>query len=244
MFSVGSNYARSDIVSVLFYPPAMVGVFSLLGEILLWSGTLNGWYSSGYVVLVALCANRICLRSGLLCAVLAVMVHVYVFVHPRWLFVMPPLEQVVAYASMIAAAVLLARRAPSNIEINDGLARGSTLPFIDKSPSSSANGRYWHVPEGTGDWQEDSQLGSEYGRIYVEQWASKGTGPLFPWIVRDMVRSGRWSGIEAGFTGVVGRLALRRINRDLSPERERDVVSYNAAVSARIRLHHNADDLR
>lgn len=73
------------------------------------------------------------------------------------------------------------------------------LPFVSAESC-------WGVVA-TGDWETDSGLGAEYARLYVRAMRDAGRGPLLSWIVRDMMRSGTWTGIEAAFLSTVGRYA-------------------------------------
>lgn len=76
---------------------------------------------------------------------------------------------------------------------------GNGLPFL--SPESC-----WLVTP-TGEWETDSGLGAEYARLYVREMRDTGRGPLLSWIVRDMMKRGAWTGIEAAFLSTVGRYA-------------------------------------
>jgi hypothetical protein len=77
------------------------------------------------------------------------------------------------------------------------------LPFMGKKP----NGRTlcWKV-EPTGDWLADNEIGEQYARMLLKLRTSR--RPLLCLIVRDMIATGRYTGIEAGFLGTLGHNLL------------------------------------
>lgn len=212
MFTISSRYATADWLSTVLYPIAFVVLLTAAGDLLTTTGVLSGWHSTPYMLAVAVCSSQVCLRAGLLCAVMSALAHNFAFGPVRWAWAVPSLDQAVSYAVLLIGAIILARRAPSRADPKDQDGPTQTLPLVGRRDGSI--GRYWSVPAPTGDWGDDAALGAQYGRIYVEAWHKDGQGPLLPWIVRDMVNAGRWLGIEAGFMGVLGRAALRRLTPD------------------------------
>lgn len=93
----------------------------------------------------------------------------------------------------------------------------SRLPFMyDRS--------CWHV-EPTFDWAADCGVGSDYAILYIDLARSEFAPPLC-WIVRDMIRVGQWTGIEAGFLSTIGANALRYCPVDIwddHPAQQSDV---------------------
>ena len=76
------------------------------------------------------------------------------------------------------------------------------LPFVRNQNDRNAGKRiFWFVQSG-GAWIEDCRVGHEYGRIFLDRRQRFGA-PLLTWIIRDMIRAGRFSGVEAGFLGVI-----------------------------------------
>lgn len=205
-------WIRVDTLSMLVYPLVMVALMTLVGEVALARGWLHGWYSSSYVVICALAANRVCVRAGLVCAAFSVMAHSYFFVAPRWAFEIPPPEQTLSYVSMFLVAYAVGRREPVKGPPHESiLCRPKVaLPFTAERSSSDDNAQrriFWLV-EPSGDWKDDTHIGSEYGRIYLEHARRTHRGPLLGWVVADMIRGGQFTGVEAGFLSVVGRAAL------------------------------------
>lgn len=94
-------------------------------------------------------------------------------------------------------------------------AQTSCLPFVqfgydlegDRRTSSFWNVRASHV------WAVDDQIGREYGRLFLNARQARvpGTPPL-SMIMRDMVKAGRWTGVEAGFNAVIEGEGLGRDN--------------------------------
>lgn len=210
-----------DPLSTVLYPVAIVAVMTVLGEIALSFGWLRGWYSSAYVMGCALVANRVCLRAGIVCAGLSAITHSYVFVHPRWAFEVPPPEQAIAYFTMFVVAYAVGRReAVRRPPTDDPIVPGATMPFTAESRHDDTR-RFW-VVESSGDWSEDTQVGSEYGRIYLECARRSHRAPLLGWVVADMIRGGRYTGVEAGFLSVVGRAAADASRAALAPRQQDD----------------------
>jgi len=87
------------------------------------------------------------------------------------------------------------------------------LPFVGDE-------RFWSVAA-SGDWGEDSRKGAEYARLYVAHMRATGRGPLLSWIVKDMIKAGTWTGIEAAFLVAVGQFA-QAVVPVLSTVRESD----------------------
>lgn len=214
-----ARYRRADPVSACVYPIAFVGGIAGLGLALVEMAWVAWWGVAPFLVAVTYCASRICVRAGFLGAALAIAAHWFLFAAPRWSFAAPSSENVIGYVAMVVAVLLFAAPRPDATLGDEEVPPGRPLPFvkphngngkINGTHSSGPNCRFWSVPPATGAWREDNALGAEYGRIYVQAWLRDETGPILPWIVRDMVRSGQWSGIESGFLGVIGRAALRR----------------------------------
>ncbi len=176
-------------------------------------------YVSPYVALVAIMANRVCVRAGLLSALLSIPVYNGLFAGaPHFGFHAPSFGEIAAYVSMIFAALMVApRRQPPERRIYDA---GSSLPFTSNGRNENGdrgngglhgNGiRYWDVRH-TGNWKEDCEVGTEYARIFIERARAGEPRPLIGWIVRDMIFRGVWSGVEAGFMQGVGRASYAAI---------------------------------
>lgn len=217
---VGREYVwiRVDSWSTIAYPAIMVGVLTLAGEIAVSMGWLKGWYSSPYVAICAIAANRICLRAGLWCAVFSILAHSYVFVGTRWAWEWPPVEQALSYASMLVVPYLVGRRERvitlSPHDDSGALGSSVALPFTQDGNSHSERRMFW-VVEPSHNWRDDNHLGSEYGRIYLDHVRRTQRGPLLPWIVADMIKAGRWTGVEIGFLSAVGRAASTSSRSDV-----------------------------
>jgi hypothetical protein len=173
------------------------------------------WYGSPYVAIVAVIANRLGLRAALLAAAMGIAALHFLFMDADYTWP----TRCVAYLSIIAVAVFVARpRPPATTTVYD---RGPDLPFTGRNGGSSAEENqqgdrslhsagwvYWDVRP-SGKWAEDCRVGSEYCRIWINRALHAERVPLLSWIVHDMVRAGRWSGVEAGFTSALEKLALR-----------------------------------
>ena len=203
------TWVRVDWVSVFVYPAAFVTALTLLGICLIQAQIMNGWYSSPYVAVVALISNRVCIRSGIVAAALASLEHEFCFAGTIWSLNWPSPEQALSYLSMFGAAYVVGRKIPVYQPPAERGPRIDPLPFTavkKMDGDDTATRLFWHVDE-TGLWGDDSQLGSEYGRIYVERLRSKMPAPLLGHVVKDMIGRGRFTGIEAGFMSAISMAA-------------------------------------
>lgn len=206
-----ARWSNDGKISNLLFAAASVGAMTGAGVAVnrYAAGDAGHWYGSPFVVLVAVLAGRLGLRSGLLAAALAC-------VALEALFFEGPLSltaRALVYPSLFAAAILVARpKPPSTTTVYD---RGQNLPFTgrtgdDNGPSDPPGGlhstgqRYWDVRP-SGQWAEDCHVGAEYCRIWLNRMRNHEPYPIMPWILHDMIRTGRWSGIEAGFASFLER---------------------------------------
>lgn len=202
------QWVKVDTLSAVGYPVIFVVALTALGLLALQFGLTQSWYSSPYVMLAAVASNRVCVRAGVLCAGLGALAHNYIFVPPTWSFSLPSSEQGLAYLSMFVGAIIVGRKELPPSSEAPPMPPGR-LPFTRDVPvrPDSTTREFWAV-EPSGNWSSDTQLGSEYGRIYLDSMRRSNRGPLLGWIVSDMIRNGHFTGVEAGFLGVVGRAAI------------------------------------
>jgi hypothetical protein len=176
---------------------------------------LSEWYGGApAVALVAIIASRLGMRSALLAAVIGIATTDYFFIHAWGLDWPRSLGELGIYLSMLAAAVFVARPAPPPAAaVFD---RGPDLPFTSRqngdngNPGPTLHGnawRYWDV-QPSGSWTDDCQVGAEYLRIWLNRARSRESHPLLPWVVHDMIRGQRWSGVEAGFASALERAVV------------------------------------
>lgn len=204
-------FVRVDSGSVILIPLLVLTVAIGLGHLLISIGLVMSIYSSPFVALSAFVSNRVCLRAGLVTSFLSVLAHEFFFVAPLG-FNWPSPEHALAYAANFAAAYLVARRVPLDTTPRRNDLGAAALPFVG-STTATPEKSFWVVDGGGGDWTEDCVVGSEYARLYL----AHARTPL-PWIMKDMVAAGKWTGVEAGFCAVVGRAAaLGRKNLEAPP---------------------------
>lgn len=228
-------YVRVDTASAVIVPIAAMALAVLAGQMILAMGLVKSIYASPFVALCALVSNRVCLRAGLLTAFLSMVGHEFFFSAPYWSLNMPTPEQTLAYLANFLAAFAVARRYPLPPERPAKPASDQILPFVDthKGPD---NKTFWFV-QGGGDWSEDCDVGAEYARIYMDQRIVQGPCPALAWIVRDMARSGRWTGVEVGFLSSVEAAAakghaLRRTNLAVGDDDADDLDMNRTVVKA------------
>lgn len=202
-------FVRVDVGSAVLIPFIALTVAILLGHIVLSIGAVKSVYSSPFVALSAIVSNRVCLRAGLITAAGAVVAHEFFFAAPYLHLGWPSPEQSLAYGANFAAAYLVARRTPLPPQTPPHTNGTTPLPFVGTTTTPPEKS-FWVVSGGR-DWSEDCIVGSEYARLYLDHACT----PL-PWIVRDMVAAGKWTGVEVGFCSVIGRAAsVGRRNIDL-----------------------------
>lgn len=177
------------------------------------------FYGAPFVAVVAVIASRLGMRSGLLASTIASLSCNYLFQGdpPHGGFNWPTSGEWLIYLSMFAVSIAVARvRQPPNTRVFD---RGPDLPFTSRSDGQDGkpNGGgmegspwvYWDVRP-SGKWAEDTHLGTEYLRILDNRFRNSELVPQLSWIFHDMVRMGRWSGVESGFCSALQKLAFRR----------------------------------
>lgn len=219
------------MVKVLSWPANLQGTWWLFPVMLVLSCTamglgleraeiVKGFYASPYVMIVAWSALRCGRRGGLLAAILASLVWNWLFVKPLG-FHWPANEELMAYLSMFGASWVVGGYTPKNDAPKQSRYSGA-LPFVRTRKRDDDPCQFWDV-DMTGVWSFDAKVGQEYARIYIERCKWYGA-PALSWIVRDMIRSGTYSGVEAGFIGgVASQLPARqRISMPLSTHDDTD----------------------
>jgi hypothetical protein len=185
---------------------ACVVGMSLVGFALERFGFVRGFYASPYVALVTAITLRLGRIPGYVAAIASALAFNFVFAAPsptlRMAFSLPGNEELLAYASMLAVVYFVSATIPPRTpERNSGRYTGP-LPFVREDEDDDGPRRnFWSVIS-TGEWSSDNDVGQEYGRIYIDR-IRLGAAPLLCWIVRDMIRAGRYSGVEAGFMSAV-----------------------------------------
>lgn len=201
-----TSFVRGDLGTAAGAAVLSVVVTVIIGASLIQVGLIKSFYSSPFVMLCAIVSNRVCIRAGMGCAALSVLSHEYLFAAPYWQMNWPGSEQALAYASCFLAAWAVARRHPVAPPAAPS-SSATSLPFVSRGNGDVA--RSWWTVASSGHWSEDSMVGAEYGRIYIELARTSMTPPL-AWVVRDMIKLRQWSGVECGFLSVVGASALGR----------------------------------
>lgn len=209
---------RVDPASAVLIPLTAIILVLLVGHLLISIGAVKSVYSSPFVALCAVVSNRVCIRAGMLTAILSVVCHEFFFAAPYWMLNAPTPEQAVAYGANFLAAWLVARRVPVPPKPR---APSDTRPLPFVGPASRDQKSFW-VVEGGRDWIKDCAVGAEYGRIYLDHMAERSPCPALAWIVRDMVRARQWTGVEAGFMSAVERAAARGMPASVSVGRVSD----------------------
>jgi hypothetical protein len=191
---------------------AAVGAMVTVGLIAEHLHVVDRWYGAPFVLLVAVISNRLNMRAGLLAAILSILAWNVFFDHrtkDAWDISWPTTDELAIYISCILAAILLAKpRPPTTLRTYDG---GHNLPFT-RAPGTNGDHThgglhstgwiYWDV-QPTGNWGHDVNIGREYCRMWMSRAKYGEMRPLLPWIVHDMIRGRRWSGVEAGFASAL-----------------------------------------
>lgn len=201
-----SRYVRADTPLIIAVPVMSVVALTVVGLALEEMGAVKGFYASPYVLLAAVISNRVCILSGLLAATLGALAFNMEFVQPRNAFTVPTMEELLAYLSMLVAAVVVARRVPAK-PAEKTVKAGDALPFVDQSVAN-----FWSV-KSSGVWGDDTEVGEAYGRMFVAETASGRCSIPLAWVIRSMVKRGEYTGVEAGFSSVVHRSATNRASQ-------------------------------
>lgn len=230
------RYVRTNDGTAIVVPVVAVFGLATFGWLLERWGLVRGFYASPFVLLAGVVANRVCIRAGLMSALLGAVVFDVVFAAPRWQLSLPTVEEFLAYSSMFAIAVAVARRQPVERDPPPPHQAGQSLPFTSQRPKTTRDDgspdgtslmamSFWSV-EATEVWADDTEVGIQYGRIYMDA-VRRGSAVMpLAWIVRDMIKSGKFTGVEAGFCGIVGATAKDNHARY---QREHDLVAHDDA---------------
>jgi len=212
-----AQWIKVDAASVLAYPVLAVSLMTMAGMLAKNSGLLGGWYYAPYAAIVGLISNRVCLRAGLITALLSAVSHEYVFAGKSMGFDWPATEQLLGYLSTIPLAVAVGRRVdwiPPPPQPTDAVSE--PMPFTQSDRNRADKPRsYWAV-EPSGAWSDDVDVGVAYGRIYVDR-LRRSAAPPMSWVIRDMIKAGRWTGVEAGFASTIAGAASLRSDADDKP---------------------------
>ena len=200
------KWARAEGEIIYMAPLLAVAGLHALGEIVNHAGWVQGWYFSPYVAAVAVLSNRVCVRAGLIAALISIPSYNWFWMAGRHAWDWPISNELMAYLSMIVVAFLVAPRKPKPPDSRRIYDAGTDLPFTNKTRSDGRSERslhgsgvyYWDV-QPSGNWAEDCQVGGEYARIFLNRVRASEPGPILGWIIRDMIQKGQYSGVECGF---------------------------------------------
>lgn len=166
-------------------------------------GWMNLPYMSPYVAAAGLVAHRVCIRAGLIVCFLTMPIFNFCFSDQSIGFNWPKGGELAGYISMFVLVLGLAPRVKAIDEDDMPKSKsGTPLPFVsknDKPNGSHGAASFWTV-DPTGEWAYDCRVGAEYFRLWFDLVQKQEPDrPLLCWIIRDMVRSSRFTGVEAGF---------------------------------------------
>jgi len=214
MFAVRFGYEPTSGWSIVYVPVLACAIITASNSGLAWAHLVETGYFSPYVAATAIISSRFCVRAGVLSAVLSALFYNFFITPPVLAFSVPGTADLTAYAAAIVAAFAVAPRSPKTALSSESPASlKSGLPFVEtkkNGKNGSAQAAFWSV-EPSYDWKEDDMVGREYGRIYVDLIQRDGHGaPPLAYIVNDMIRQGRVTGLEAGFSSAIEQAARRR----------------------------------
>lgn len=210
------GYEALDGAKVIFIPIVTIVTLTVANIILAEAKIVKYGYISPYVAAVAILSNRVCVRAGLISALVAIPLYNFFIMPPTWAFSLPSVAEATAYISMLVVAVVVAPRVrwkePPLPLTHD---KSKPLPFTRKGRGGDAADTLTWDPSPSMVWATDDYIGREYGRIYVECLRDRTpeTPPL-SFIASDMVKRGAFTGVEAGFMHVVERAAASKTKRD------------------------------
>lgn len=196
------------------WPIAVVSILTFANLALGWAGLSPYGYFSPYVAASAIVASRLCVRAGLLTALLSIVTWNFFVVPPILAFNPPKTAEVIAFTAAVVAGIWAAPRAKPKPP-PQALDRKGPLPFVRRADTGNGNGKAnghteascWDVAA-SGAWAEDDNYGRQLGRIWVDHRQSRviDTPPL-AFVLQDMIRAGQFTGIEAGFANALERAA-------------------------------------
>lgn len=198
--------------SVVIAPTVVTATMTGVTVMMLWVGVVKDGYFSPYVAAIAVVAARVCVRAGLLAAILSILMWDFFVVPPVLTFALPSGSEVTAWLAAFAAGVLVAPRLSKDDDrpVRDAGPSSTGLPFVTRKPTRNGADHTrmtscWDVQR-SGDYSADDHYGRELGRLWVDrvQAGVEGVPPL-SFIVLDMLESGEFTGVEAGFANAIER---------------------------------------
>lgn len=233
------GYEVSNGPSVWALPVAVVATLTVGNTALAALGLVEYGYFSPYVAAAAGVSARLCIRSGLLTALLSILAWDLFIVPPILALKIPSVAEAVAWSAAIVAVILCAPRAKPGPPAKP-MDRRAPLPFVRKKPDNgngtSHDASCW-APTRTGDWQADDHYGRQIGRLWVDKRQNGEPGaPPLAFIVHDMIEDGAWSGVEAGFTHAIERAA--------ATGEELAMLTPEPVLAGVLLAEHNAQNLR
>ncbi len=203
------GYRTRDEAWIIGVIGGSIGVLTGIEIGMLQARLVEYGYFSPYVAVTAIVAARFCIRAGLLTALLSVLLWDFCISPSKY----PGVSDLMAFASAFVVAVAVAPRDEKTPKDPPRHTRGMPMPFTrpaDKSGNGHIDASFWGVTPSQV-WAEDDWCGRQYGSIYVSELQNAGRRdcPPLSWIVRDMVRAGRFGGLEAGFIHKIESAAAR-----------------------------------
>lgn len=175
---------------------------SLAYAVLMWTGRTTG-LAGIFLIAVLAISHTLGLRQGLIAAGLS-FPWINIIHAPDRAFSIPTVNEVVVYVVILISAWIVGRSHDRIVALDKPVIlrppsrSGSALPFTGGTSKS-----FWQVMP-SGDWIADCEVGAAYAAIYARH-VKENSGIPLCWIVQDMIKSGRYTGIEAGFMGEINR---------------------------------------
>lgn len=220
--SSGVSCARGRVAYVMDTQPLMraeLGVAmaaatlpTAAGAALLWAtGStvgIGGLYVIG-VGVAAKCASR---RAALAVAIVAI-AGVNFFVVPHWQFDWPNSNQIVLYLTFIGLAFLAGQASAVSAKASGGSGGGTK----DGLTLANVNGVKYppaHVDSDPSAYAQDCEIGAMLAHRQINEIVINRTPEALIWRLRDIVRAGKWTGVEVGFSSALARHLARTLPVD------------------------------
>ncbi len=181
---------------------AAAAVSTLLGGLLLWATGSTVGVGGLYVIGVSAAARCGSRRAALAVAIVAI-AGVNFFVVPHWQFDWPTINQIILYLTFVGLAFLAGQASigPEQAGSTGGGAK-------DALTLANINGTKYQAPPADSDpsnYARDCKIGAMLAYRQINDIVVNRTPEALIWRLRDIVRAGKWTGMEVGFASALAR---------------------------------------
>lgn len=174
---------------------------TLFGGLLLWSTGSTVGVGGFYVIAVTVAAKCGSRRAAIIVAIVA-MAGVNFFFIPHWQFEWPTINQIVLYLAFIGLAFLAGQASVGSTNAGGG---GGSKNALTLANINGVKYQPAHVDSDPSAYARDCAIGAILAHRQINDIVVNRTPEALIWRLRDIVRAGKWTGVEVGFSSALAR---------------------------------------